>query len=106
MRAKYGVVDGDFYNFDETGFLIGQIEPGMVVICTDRRSRVKSIQPGNWEWATVIVCVNSEGGDVPLFLAVQDLYHLTNWYSKTNLLYDWVIKTTNNGWTNNKTGLE
>ena len=31
MRAKYGMVDGDFYNFDETGFLIGQITPGMVI---------------------------------------------------------------------------
>jgi len=78
MRAKYGVVDGDFYNFDETGFLIGQIEPGMVVICTDRRSRVKSIQPGNREWATAIVCVNGEGGDVPSFLAVQGLHYLAN----------------------------
>jgi len=43
---------------------------------------------------------------VPPFLAVQGLHHLANWYSETDLLYDWVIKTTNNGWTNNETGLE
>ncbi|APA10425.1 hypothetical protein SS1G_07084 [Sclerotinia sclerotiorum 1980 UF-70] len=23
MRAKYGIVDSDFYNFDETGFMMG-----------------------------------------------------------------------------------
>ncbi len=70
MRAKYGVVDGDFYNFDETGFPMGIITPGIVVTRADRRGRVKGIQPGNREWATAIICVNSEGWDVPLFLAV------------------------------------
>jgi hypothetical protein len=35
IRAKYGVVDGDFYNFDETGFPIGLITPGMVITCAD-----------------------------------------------------------------------
>jgi len=49
MWAKYGVVDGDFYNFDETGFLISIIIPGIVVIRTNRRSRAKGIQPGNRE---------------------------------------------------------
>ncbi len=70
MRAKYGVVDGDFYNFDETGFPIGLIIPGIVVTRADQRSKVKEIQPGNREWATAIICVNSKGWDVPLFLAV------------------------------------
>ncbi len=70
MWAKYSVVDSDFYNFDETGFLIGIIIPGIVVTRADRRGRVKGIQPGNREWATAIICVNSKGWDIPLFLAV------------------------------------
>jgi hypothetical protein len=49
IRAKYSVVDSDFYNFDETGFPIGIITPGIVVTRTDRRGRVKGIQPGNRE---------------------------------------------------------
>jgi hypothetical protein len=49
MRAKYSIVDSDFYNFDETGFIIGQIIPGMVVTRADRRGRTKGIQPGNRE---------------------------------------------------------
>ena len=52
MRAKYGVVDSDFYNFDETGFMMGQITPRMVVTRADRRGRSKAVQPGNREWAT------------------------------------------------------
>jgi hypothetical protein len=43
------VVDTDFYNFDETGFMIGVICPTMVVTCVDRRGRGKAVQPGNWE---------------------------------------------------------
>jgi hypothetical protein len=57
MRAKYGVLDCDFYNFDETGFMMGIICPGMVVKRSDRRDRGKAVQPGNREWATAIVCV-------------------------------------------------
>jgi hypothetical protein len=106
MRAKYSVVDSDFYNFDETGFQMGMIAPGMVVTRADRRGRVKTVQPGNREWTTAIVCINGEGEDVPPFLIVQGVNHLANWYSETDLPHDWVIKTTNNGWTNNKTGLE
>jgi hypothetical protein len=47
MRAKYGILDYDFYNFDETGFMIGVICPGIFVTRTDRRDRGKAVQPGN-----------------------------------------------------------
>jgi hypothetical protein len=106
MRAKYSVVDCDFYNFDETGFMMGMIRPGMVVTRADRRGRAKGIQPGNREWATAIVSINGEGWSVPPFLVVQGLNHLANWYSETDLPHDWVIKPTSNGWTNNETGLD
>jgi hypothetical protein len=42
MRAKYGIVDSDFYNFDETGFIMGIIALAMVVTRADRRSRGKA----------------------------------------------------------------
>jgi hypothetical protein len=61
MRAKYSVVDSDFYNFDETGFAIGLITPSIVVTRADQHGIGKAIQPGNREWATAIVCINGEG---------------------------------------------
>jgi hypothetical protein len=106
IRAKYGVVDADIYNFDETGFMMGVICPGMVVTRADRRGRSKAIQPGNREWATAIVCINGKGENIPPFLVVQAVNHLENWYTESDLPHDWVIKPTNNGWTNNETGLE
>ena len=52
MRTKYGVQDCDFYNFDETGFMMGIIAPAMVVTRADRQGRCKSVQPGNREWGS------------------------------------------------------
>ena len=35
MKAKYGILDCDFYNFDETGFMMGIICAAMVVTRAD-----------------------------------------------------------------------
>jgi hypothetical protein len=43
MQAKYNIIDSDFYNFNKTSFMIGQIIPGIVVICADRYDRTKGI---------------------------------------------------------------
>ncbi|KFY28655.1 hypothetical protein V491_00357, partial [Pseudogymnoascus sp. VKM F-3775] len=106
MKAKYGVQDCDFYNFDETGFMMGIICPAMIVTRADRRGRGKAVQPGNREWATAIACINSEGWNLPPFLVVQGKCHLASWYTESNLPDNWVIKPTNNGWTDNETGLD
>ncbi|APA05653.1 hypothetical protein sscle_01g004230 [Sclerotinia sclerotiorum 1980 UF-70] len=106
MRAKYGILDGDFYNFDETGFMMGIICAAMVVTSAERNGRSKTVQPGNREWATAIICGNGEGETIPPFLVVQGQVHLSNWYTETNLPAEWAIKPTSNGWTNNETGLE
>ena len=106
MKAKHGIAEGDFYNFDETGFMMGVISAAMVISRADRKRKSKSIQPGNREWATAIECVNSEGWCIPPFLIVQGVYHLANWFTETNIPDDWAIKTTSNGWTDNETGLE
>jgi len=41
VKAKYGIVDDDIYNFDETGFIIGIIFMGMVVTTSDGCSKAK-----------------------------------------------------------------
>jgi hypothetical protein len=43
MRAKYSILDSDFYNFDETGFMIGVICASMVVTLADRLGRGKAV---------------------------------------------------------------
>jgi len=106
MRAKYGIQDCDFYNFDETGFMMGVISSSMVVTRADRRGRGKQLQPGNREWATAIECVSSDGFALPPFMIVQGVNHLASWYTECGLPPDWVIKPSPNGWTDNETALE
>jgi hypothetical protein len=106
MRAKYGILNCDFYNFDETGFMMGQICPSMVVTRSDRRGKGKTVQPGNREWATAITCISGDGFDIPPFLLVQGRYHLASWYTEGGLPDSWAIKPTSNGWTDNETGLD
>jgi hypothetical protein len=104
--AKYGIRSNDIYNVDETGFLMGMIASGMVVTGTDRRGKPKSVQPGNGEWITVIQAINADGWAVQPFIIGAGQYHLANWYRESNLPGDWAITTTQNGWTDNKAGLE
>lgn len=54
MKAKYGIQDEDVYNFDKTGFIMGQITSMIIVTGADRSGRRKKVQPGNREWVTVI----------------------------------------------------
>jgi len=43
IRAKYRVLDYNFYNFDKTRFIIDIICIVIIVICVDRYSRDKAI---------------------------------------------------------------
>ena len=49
VKAKYGIVDNDIYNFDKTGFMIGIFFAGIVVTTSDDCGKAKLAQPGNCE---------------------------------------------------------
>ena len=54
-KERYGIIDEDIYNFDETGFCMRYIGAHMVVTASEKRnSKAKTVYPGNCEWATVI----------------------------------------------------
>jgi hypothetical protein len=106
MVAKYGVVDSDIYNFDETGFQMGVIANGTVVTGAERRSNPKMRQPGNREWVTVIQGVGATGFCVPPYIVVAGKYHLSTWYQDDAIPRDWRIATSPNGWTTNEIGFD
>ncbi|KAJ8113412.1 hypothetical protein OPT61_g4450 [Boeremia exigua] len=106
VKAKYSILDDDVHNFDETGFMMGQISTGAVVTASERRGRPKTVQPGNWEWVTVIQGINAKGWAIPPFIIFKARHHLTGWYKEEDLPQDWVIGVSSNGWTTNELGLE
>jgi hypothetical protein len=71
ITEQYGIVDGDKYNFDETGFAMGLIsESGAakVVGSSDNVGRVTITQPGERTWMTSIECANATGWMIPPLL--------------------------------------
>ncbi len=64
------------------------------------------LQPGDREWVTVIEAINACGWCLPAFIIFKGKVHLILWYENTNLLTDWVIALSENGWTNNELGLK
>ena len=53
VKAKYGIVDDDIYNFDETGFMMGIIFAGMVATTSDGCGKAKlchepTVKQGRW----------------------------------------------------------
>ncbi|KFY28641.1 hypothetical protein V491_00368 [Pseudogymnoascus sp. VKM F-3775] len=84
--------DADFYNFDETGFMMGMIYKITVVIYTDRCSNPKLVQPSNREWAIAICAVAADGHIVPPFLCIAGRFHLAPWYQNGNIPLNWVLQ--------------
>jgi hypothetical protein len=101
--AKYGILDEDIYNFDETGFQMGVISTAKVITGAEK-SKPVSVQPGNREWVTAIDCISSYGHCVPPVIIFEGKVHQSTWYSDT-LPLDWVIGVSENGWTDNELGL-
>ena len=94
------------YNFDETGFMMGMHKASAVVTASKRRSKPKSLQQGNREWVTSVVCVSATGSAIPPFIIFQGKHHLSAWYKEDSLPRDWLIGVSKNGWTTNELGLK
>ena len=105
-KVKYGILDEDTYNFDESGFMMGVISTGAVVTGSERRGRPKTVQQGDREWASIIASINAIGWAIPPFVIFQGKHHLSTWYKEPSIPGDWVINVSENGWTNNELGLK
>jgi hypothetical protein len=102
---KYGILDEDIYNFDETGFQMGVISTAKVITGAERSNRPVSVQPGNREWVTAIDCICADGQSLPPVIIFEGKVHQSTWYSET-LPQDWVIGVSENGWTDNELSLK
>jgi hypothetical protein len=103
-RQSYGILDGDTYNFDETGFMMGIAATSKVVTSSETIGRAATIQPGDREWVTTIECINASGWSIPPFVILLGKLHQASWYQ--GLPPDWAIAVSDNGWTTDELGLE
>jgi hypothetical protein len=105
IKVKYGILDKDTYNFDETGFIMGVITSQLVITGSERHGKRKGIQPGNREWTTVINSINALGWAIPPFIIFTGKQHINTWYDDPTQMEDWLIGVSNNGWTTNEHGV-
>ena len=102
---KYGILEQDIYNMDETGFQMGMISTAKVICGSETQtSNAKAIQPGNREWVTAIIAVNTTGWALPPQIILAADNHQSQWYHA--IPNDFIISVSQNGWTNNGLGLE
>jgi hypothetical protein len=75
VKAKYGILNEDTYNFNETGFQIGV--GGSVKVVTAAEIRLNPIgrQPGDCKWITLIAAVGAGGWLVPPFFIFKGKNH-------------------------------
>ncbi|KKA21370.1 hypothetical protein T310_4620 [Rasamsonia emersonii CBS 393.64] len=77
---KYGILEQDIYNIDETGFQIGVILTVKVICGSEtQESQAKTIQLGNCEWVTVIEAINATGWALPLQVIFAVKKHQCKW---------------------------
>ena len=102
---KYGILEQDIYNMDETGFQMGVASTSKVICGSETRdSHARSIQPGNREWITIIIAINATGSVLPPQIIFAGKKHQSQWYSA--IPEDYRISMSDNGWTNDGIGLE
>jgi hypothetical protein len=105
-KAKYGILDQDTYNFDESGFMMSVISAGAVVTGSERRGRPKTVQQGDREWTSIIGGLNAMGWAIPPSIIFQGKHHLSAWYKEPIIPGDWVISVSESVWTNNELSLK
>ena len=79
VKERYGIVDGDTYNFDETGFAMGIISgshSAKVVGSIENVGRATISEPGDRTWVTTIECINADGTLILPFIIVAGKVHL------------------------------
>ncbi|KAL6171679.1 hypothetical protein ACJQWK_02685 [Exserohilum turcicum] len=103
MKEKWGIVDEDIYNFDETGFIMGKILSQLIITGLESFGKKKRIQPGNREWVTVIQGVGASGRQLSPFVIFAGKVLIDVWFK--DLPPDWILEVSPHGWTNNQLAL-
>jgi hypothetical protein len=102
---KHGILPQDIYNFDETGFQMGQISASMVVTDASKTGRPKQVKPTNTQWVTLIQGACADGSTIPpsLIFKGKELNH--TWFYQ-GLPSTWTFTVSPNGWTTDQIGYQ
>ena len=98
------VLRENVYNMDESGFCIGTIKAGRVIINASIRSKLQA-QPGRQEWVTVVECICVDGTMISPLVIFKGEMLSTAWVP-ASVAEDWRFSCNTKGWTSNLHGVE
>lgn len=104
VMTEYNIKPENIYNMDESGFAIGEKEPGRCIINARIRQQLQA-KPGRQEWVTVVECVCADGTVVPP-LVIFKAENLSRQWIPANIHGSWRFSCNSKGWTSNEHGLQ
>lgn len=112
LQQWYDVFEGivarispsNIYNFDETGFALGQGESQKVVTKNPHRSRIESHE--YCENLTAIECISADGWAMTPFFIAKGEHHLERWYEASTLPDDYRIALSPSGYSSDTLAFE
>jgi hypothetical protein len=75
---KYGILDQDIWNMDETGFCIGVGRDQLVITKQKRQLYLEVLT--NRESATVVEAISGGGCYISAFLILSGVRYMARWY--------------------------
>jgi hypothetical protein len=101
------ILPRNIYNFDETGFQLGQGKAEEVITAyPDRFQSTESSQSDSRESCTVIECIAADSDVVAPYIIFKGSVHLERWYRLDNLPDNYRIAISPKGYTNDELGLD
>jgi hypothetical protein len=96
------ILPKNIYNFDESGFQLGQGKPQNVVTTHPERAARGNSTSEISESLTVIECITADGFVIPPYFVFKGEYHLERWYQSADLPDDYRIATSPKGFTSDQ----
>ncbi|KAJ5994694.1 hypothetical protein N7481_001671 [Penicillium waksmanii] len=93
------------YNFDETGFLLGQGRPQNVLTKYSERRSIASEERGSL--FTGIECISADSWLMPAYFVAKGKFHLERWYiNNNNLPHNSRIAMSSSGYSNDEIAID
>jgi len=104
VLVDFNIKSENIYNMDESGFAIGEKEPGRCIINARIRQKFQA-KPGRQEWVTVVECVCADGSVLPP-LVIFKAENLSTQWIPASIHGNWRFNCNSKGWTSNVHGLD
>jgi hypothetical protein len=99
------ILPENVYNMDESGFYIGSMQAGCVIVDSMCNSTFQA-QSGQQEWVTVVECICGDGTSIPPLVIFKGEKISSDWVIPANIQEEWRFSCSLKGWTSNIHGLK